>query len=173
MLTEIAEIGRKEIIRVPEWVNRRLEDAVRSANKDADLAPAMLTLQIVNEDQTLERKAQRIINRCYRQAFDIDCDLVRRIESLHTAVTCCDYVSRFSIRKVAALWNELSSQFLSSSKNLKPKQIFQMLEIANECEDYAAISAESKNALKQRLENLSYSGSIEAMAYYNLAGLRF
>lgn len=121
----------------------------------------------------MERKAQRIINRCYRSAFDGGADLDKRIEFLHVAVTCCDYVSRFSVRKAAATWNELSSMALSSENILTPKQIFQLLEIAKECEDYAPIRAELKNKLLQILEKMAQAECLEAMALYEIAKMRF
>lgn len=173
LLTELAEIRRRKIIRVPEWVNKRLVDAAAAADKDGETALALLTLQIINNDQSLERRAQRIINRCYRQAFEDSSELDERIEDLHTAVTCCDYVTRFSVRKAASLWNELSGKALSSDMELKPKQIFQLLEIAKECEDYANISLDSKDALKRILEKLAQFDSLEAKAYSRIVRLRF
>ena len=173
LLTELAEIRRREIIRVPEWVNRRLDGAVVAGNKDAERALALLTLQIINKDQSLERRAKLIINRSYRQAFEDSSELDERIEDLHTAVTCCDYVTRFSVRKATTLWNELSGATLSSGKELKPKQIFQLLEIAKECEKYADISVESKDALKRILEKLAHFDSLEAKAYSRIVRLRF
>ena len=178
LLSEVAELGRRKIIRIPQWINSKLEYTVKLAlalntGNDAELALPLLTLQIITKDQALERKAQRIINRCYRSAFDGGIYLGKRIEYLHTAVTCCDYVSRFSVRKVASTWNELCSLALSSEKALTPKQTFQLLEIAKECEDYASICAESKYRLRRFLEKMSQPECLEAMALNEMAKMRF
>lgn len=177
LLSEIAELGRRKIVRIPQWVNRKLEDTVHYAitsktGSNVDLAVAMLTLQIINKDLSLERKAQRIINRCHKSAYDDSVDLGERISCLHTAVTCSEYVSRFSIRKVAKLWNELSGYVLSSGIQLSAKQIFQLLEVAKECEDYAYISADSKYRLQQMLEGMVQSDCLEAKALSKIIKLK-
>lgn len=182
LLTEVAELGRRKIIRIPEWINRTLEDTVNycsslkanaSGNEGSALSEAMLTLQLLNGDDSLMRKARRIINRCYKSVFDESADLGVRIENLHTAVTCCDYVPRFSVRKAAALWNELSDKALSADTKLSSRHIFMMLETAKECENYASISAESKDRLKRMLDETANTGSIESKAYNMIVGLKF
>ncbi len=182
LLTEIAELGRRKTIRILEWVNKKLEDAVTycmslkdctSVNEESALAEAMLTLQLMSGDDSLIRKASRIINRCYKSAFEENADLGRRIENLHTAVTCCDYVSRFSVRKAAALWNKLSGKALSTDTKLSSRHIFLMLDTAKECEDYAPVPVESKNRLKRMLNEHEKTGSIESKAYNMIVGLKF
>lgn len=182
LLSEVAEIGRRKRICVPEWVNQKLEDTISycislktsvSGNEGGALAEAMLTLQLLNGDDSLMRKARRIINRCYKSVFDESADLGVRIENLHTAVTCCDYVPRFSVRKAAALWNELSDKALSADTKLSSRHIFMMLETAKECENYASISAESKDRLKRMLDETANTGSIESKTYNMIVGLKF
>lgn len=182
LLIEIAELGRRKTIRIPEWVNKKLEDAVTycmslkdstSVNEESALAEAMLTLQLLNDDDSLIRKAKRIINRCHKSAFEERADLGVRIENLYTAVTCCDYVSRFNVRKAAALWDKLSDKVLSTRTELSLRHIFLMLEIAKECEDYAHISGESKNRLRQMFDEMANTGSIESKAYNMIVGLKF
>ena len=182
LLTEIAELGRKKTIRIPEWVNKKLEDAVTycmslkdstSVNEGSALSEAMLTLQLLNGDDSLMRKARRIINRCYKSAFDESADLGVRIKNLHTAVTCCDYVSRFSVRMAVTLWKELSDKALSTGIKLSSRHIFLMLDTAKECEDYAPVPAESKDRLKRMLNEHEKTGSIESTAYNMIVGLKF
>lgn len=182
LLAEVAELGRRKIIRIPEWINRTLEDTVNycsslkanaSGNEGSALSEAMLTLQLLNGGDSLIRKAQRIINRCYKSAFNESADLGVRIENLHTAVTCCDYVSRFSVRKAAALWNKLSGKALSTDTKLSSRHIFLMLDTAKECEDYAPVPVESKNRLKRMLNEHEKTGSIESKAYNMIVGLKF
>lgn len=182
LLAEVAELGRRKIIRIPEWINRTLEDTVNycsslkanaSGNEGSALSEAMLTLQLLNGGDSLIRKAQRIINRCYKSAFNESADLGVRIENLHTAVTCCDYVSRFSVRKAAALWNKLSGKALSTDTKLSSRHIFLMLDTAKECEDYAPVPVEPKNRLKRMLNEHEKTGSIESKAYNMIVGLKF
>lgn len=178
LLAELVEIRRKEIIRIPKWVSEKLEEAILRISsieeeQDFQVAPALLTLHIINNDLVLECTAQRLINRCYKSAFDSGLTLSKRIENLHTAVTCCDYVSRFSVRKVAVLWNELSDLVLSSNIKPTPRQLFLLLEIAKECEGYANISAELKDSLIQKLDNMAATDCPEAQAYSKIVKLRF
>lgn len=178
LLTEIAELGHRKRVHVPGWVSNILDDRVKLAlnsreGKTCSLAKAMLALQMLNGDNSLISKARRIINRCWRSAFDEDVALGERIENLHTAVTCCDYVSLFSVRKAATLWNGLSAKALSAETDLLPRHIFQMLEIAGECEDYAPISGESKGKLKRMLDEIAATDSIESKAYSRIAELKF
>lgn len=175
LLTVIAELGSRKTIRVPEWVNRRLCDIVKNSesSKEYALAEAMLTLDMVNCDTSFERKAQRIINHCYKRAFADDAKIDEQIYGLHVAVTCCDYVTRFSVRKTAALWNKVSSRILSSGIVLTSKKIFQLLEIAKELEGFAPIETKSKEALKQLLEELAKSDFPEAKAYNRIIELKF
>lgn len=169
LLAEVAELGRRKTIRIPEWVNKRLADAVGSepehkTGREAESVTAMLTLLKISKDMSLERRAQRLINRCYRSVFDGGADLGERIDNLHTAVTCCDYVHRFSVRKSATVWNELSAQALSAEEGLTAGHTYRLLEIAEECEGYAPICTESKDRLKRLLDDMAQSGGPEARA---------
>lgn len=144
LAAEIVELGRREVARVPEWTIGFLTEGIDEARKDSrvseeELVIPLLTLSIRIRSTKLEREAQRIINRCYRSAFDDSLDLSKRIESLHTAVTCSDYVTRFSIRKAASLWNEFTRQAHSSSNKITSKEISLLSEIAHECECYSPV----------------------------------
>ena len=176
LLCELVELRRKRIIPIPAWVDTRLEKTVKQAllsdgGNDPRLALPLLTLHMLTGDDTLERKARRIINRCYREAFDDTLPLTRRIDSLHTAVTCCDYVTRFSPRKAAACWNTLATLLLTpitpqpstlhpspltlhsslltldSSPLTLDSSLLTLQEIARELESFAPISSESKDKL--------------------------
>lgn len=174
LITEIVEIGRRGIIRIPAWINGTLEDAVEHADGACpELPSAMLTLQLINGDAMLIQKAGRLINRSYRIALDETEAVDSRIDRLHVAVTCCDYVSGFSARKAASLWNEISGRCISSGISLTSKQIFQLLEVANELEAVVPISGEAKKALKRQLGMSAEAGFIEANAYNRKAELGF
>lgn len=174
LVTEISEIGRRKIIHVPGWVNKMLEDAVaQQTDNDAELAIPLLTLHLVSGNRAFERKAQRIINRCYRSALNETLGLSQLIDNLHTAVTCCEYVTRFSVRKTAAIWNRISDCNMSTEDTLTSKQIFQLLEIAHELEGYAHISSDSKSHLRDLLKQKAHKDDIKASAYSQFIKLRF
>jgi len=174
LVTEIAEIGRRKIIHVPAWVYKMLEDAImQNTDNYADLVMPLLTLHLINGNRSLERKAQRIINRCYKSALGEAPDLRQLIDNLHTAVTCCEYVTRFSVRKAAALWNRICDCNMSSGDTLTSKQIFKLSEIAYELEDYTQILYESKCHLRDLLKQKAHKDDIEASAYSQFIKLRF
>lgn len=64
LISEVAELGLRKIIRIPQWVARKLEMAVKFAmasktDNDADLPLAMLTvpskyIEFVNRDETVD-----------------------------------------------------------------------------------------------------------------------
>ena len=164
LLCELVELRRKQIIPIPAWVDTRLEKTVKQAllsdgGNDPRLVLPLLTLHMLTGDDALERKARRIINRCYREAFDDTLPPTRRIDSLHTAVTCCDYVTRFSPRKAAACWNTLATLLITPQRTTDNRQQettspltldsspFTLQEIACELESFAPISSESKEKL--------------------------
>lgn len=178
LLTELAEIGLSKKIYVPDWVRDRLEKAIQYAvvtktGKETELVPAMLTLQMLNSDTSLTSKARLMVNRCYKSAFDDCADLGERIENLHTAVTCCDYVSRFSVRKTSFVWNELSDKVLTFGFKFSSKNIFQLLEIAKECDVCSLISSELKKNIRQELEEKTNTDSLDSKAYNRIVELNF
>lgn len=178
LLTELAEIGRRKIICVPDWVRNRLEKAIQHAlatktEKEAELVPAMLTLQMLNGDMSLTSKIRRIVNRYYKSAFDNHADLGERIENLHTAVMCCDYVTRFNVRQVAAVWNELGEKVLNFCPKLSSKYIFQLFEIAHECDVCSLIPPQLKNSVRKLLEEKAKTGSPDSKAYNRFVELNF
>lgn len=160
LATQIVELGRRDIVKVPAWTVEFLSEAIAQGRKDsrvseAELVLPLLTLNIQTGSPNLEREAQRIINRCYKSALNRDEVVAKRIENLHTAVICCDYVTRFSIRKAATVWNEITTQALSDYISLTPMQAFQLLEIAKKCDNYAKISSELKDRLQEILSNMA------------------
>ena len=83
---EIVEIGRRNIVKVPGWTVDYLSEAIHQARKDprvaeSELVLPLLTLNIQTRSPKLERAAQRIINRCYKSAFDDTLDLSKRIKT--------------------------------------------------------------------------------------------
>ena len=169
LLTELSELRRRQTIRIPAWVDRKLEEAVRSAlasatTGDPGLPLAMLALEMVNGDSSLTDKAAAMINRCYKRALDESSGVGERIASLHTAVMCCDYVTRFSPLEAAACWNHLATLLLTPSDNGQQEttspltlhsSLLTLLETARELESFAPISSESKEKLTQLVQTIA------------------
>lgn len=93
---ELAELGRKKIIRIPQKVNSILYDAVKDWQKhprvpDTEMVMPLLTLSLLDNDIALERKAIRIINRCYRACLGNPTDA-----DLSIAITFQEYLPRVS-----------------------------------------------------------------------------
>lgn len=87
----LAEAGRKEALRIPQWVNTFLSEAVKDWQKhprvpDTDMVMPMLTLALLNHDPALERKAARIIRRCYKA-----CRTNPTPAGLRIAISCREY----------------------------------------------------------------------------------
>ncbi len=173
LLTELSELRRRQTIRIPAWVDRKLEEAVNSAlasatTGDPGLPLAMLALEMVNGDSSLTSEATRLINRCYKRAFDESTGVGERIASLHTAVMCCDYVTRFSPLEAAACWNHLATLLLTpspltldsspltldSSPLTLHSSLLTLLETARELESFAPVSPESKEKLTQLVQTI-------------------
>ena len=160
LLTELSELRRRQTIRIPAWVDRKLEEAVTSAldsgaDNDTELPLAMLALEMVNGDSSLTDKAAAMINRCYKRAFDESAGLEERIASLYTAVMCCDYVTRFSPLEAAACWNHLATLLLTPSPLTLDSSPLTLQEIARELESFAPISSESKEKLTQLVQTIA------------------
>lgn len=172
LVTEVADLGRKEIIHIPAWIHKALEDAVaRDTGNPPELVEPLLLLYLVNNDKAAQRKARQIINSCYRAALESETGLSDRIDCLHIAVTCCDYVSRFNVRKAGEAWNAISQQIFAESCNLSADKIFYLLEAANELAGFTPISSDARQKLKNRLMETATPHSIAACAYSRYAAL--
>lgn len=170
LIAEIAGVGAAKIIKIPGRINNKLEECVRrslsESNEDrAELVVPMLTLHMINGDLSLERKSRQIINRCYKSVCDNIGEPAKLIFDLNIAVTCCDYVTRFSVRKMSACWNTLSHQLLVSDCSLTARQIFQLLDTAKELDEFTQLSESSKARLKSMLYEKALLDSPESKAY--------
>lgn len=184
LASELVELDRKGIVRVPNWVSRFLEESIEAARMDetvrkSELVLPLLTLQLQNNSPKLEREAVHIVNRCYRSALALVGDTDTLIDDLYIAVTCCDYVSRFNVKKVGKSWNDLATRLIasmsvpeitktephSSTGAVDTAILIRLLKIASEIEDYARISVEQKATLTEMLRQCAVSGDLEAQAY--------
>jgi|GEM_PF-1795585 len=172
LITEVADLGRKGIIHTPAWIHKVLQDAVtRHTGNPTELVEPLLLLYLINNDKAAQRKARHIINSCYRAALESETELNGRIDCLHIAVTCCDYVSRFNVRKAGEAWNEISRRIFAESYNLSPDKIFNLLEAANELAGYTPIPSDARQKLKKRLKETATPHYIAACAYSRYAAL--
>lgn len=170
LIAEIAGVGAAKIIKIPGRINNKLEECVRRSLSEsyedrAELVVPMLTLHMINGDLSLERKSRQIINRCYKSVCDNIGEPAKLIYDLNIAVTCCDYVTRFSVRKMSACWNTLSHHLLVSGCSLTARQIFQLLDTAKELDEFTQLSETSKARLKSMLYEKAILDSPESKAY--------
>lgn len=136
LVAELAELDRRHIVRCPHWLHTLLTDTITAwltspVVPDTDMVLPLLTASLLNLTVTpphrrpipppsLERRAQRIINRCYRTSLSLPCSshsltpayLSDLITTLYIAATYSSYVTRFSSRRLALAWNTLAAYFL-------------------------------------------------------------
>ncbi len=104
-MAEIVELRRRDIVRAPEWVVRKLNDTILDWTRkpevpETDMVIPLLTMAYINNDWSLERKAQRIINRSYRDCIAGNGTL----GTFYIAASCSSYVTRYSHRRLSSLW---------------------------------------------------------------------
>lgn len=166
LAAELVELARRKIVAVPQQVVGFLADAIEdTAIADVRKVMPMLTLELITGDGTLSRKAQRIINRCYKV-----CQEKPAVDEIYTAIVCCEYVSRFSARKMVAILNDFIKNKLTETLSLTTTQISRLLEAASELAPYAKTSEAAKTALLNILAERSKEHDLEARAYYELYG---
>ena len=98
--------------RVPAWVKDYLTAALKDwqnspQQPDTDMVLPLLTAYQETGNASYKRKAQRIINRCYKAVTSEEAEFESStdfIDSLYIAVKCCEYVNRFSAKKIRAAW---------------------------------------------------------------------
>lgn len=166
LAAELVELARRKIVVVPQRVTDFLADAIEdTAIPDVRKVMPMLTLELITGDRTLSRKAQRIINRCYKA-----CQEKPAVDEIYTAIVCCEYVSRFSARKMVAVLNDFIKNKLTETLSLTTTQISRLLEAASELAPYAKTSEAAKTALLDILAERSKEHDLEARAYCEFYG---
>ena len=162
LATEIAELGKKKKVSCPRWVTDVIEEGLESV-QDCDKVLPMLTLSAIRNDESLERNAQRIVNRCYKA-----CLTAQTVDKLYVAVMCSDYVTRYSVRKMATAWNLLSESVLDPETDVPTSQLVRLLEISEEIAPYADLSDELSTRLTQTLETRARHGDLEVASTLRL-----
>ncbi len=168
LTAHLVELHRRKIVRCPAWLPRLLSTTITAWRRspsvpDTDMVFPLLTAALFNRTPSLERQAQRIINRCYRNCLASPLDFPQLISSLHTAITCSSYVMRFSLQSIAVVWNNLVTVALSSS-SLTSLQIISLLEAA-ELTDSTRLSYSSQRQLLNLLSHHASLGDYLAVIY--------
>lgn len=126
----------------------------------------LLTFAFIKKDWSMERKAQHLINQCYKSCREGNYS----IDDLYTAVTYCSYISRFSICNIAKLWNNYCEMLISSNliANISTENIISLLEVAKDTEDFAQISYLLKARLIQILRNRAKENDVLAQIHLRI-----
>ena len=156
LATEIAELGKKKKVSCPRWVTDVIEEGLESV-QDCDKVLPMLTLSAIRNEEALECKAQRIVNRCYKS-----CLTAPTVDMQYVAVLCSDYVTRYSVRKMASAWNHLCESVLNSEAYTVTSQLVMLLETSEEIAPYADLSTELSTRLTQTLKTRARHRDLEA-----------
>jgi len=167
LIAEIAWLNHKGKISCTVKINDMLTEAIRQWGKnpavpDVEMILPLLTFSQMTKDWSYQRRAQRIINRCYRNCLESLDDIEDAIKNVYVSAIYCTYVTRFSIRKLAARWNGLCDTIISSGTRLKPEQVIRLLDVEREIRDYAPISPELSDALWEILEGFAQCGDLTA-----------
>lgn len=150
-------------VKCPLWVRSFLSDAITqwsfypSVDSPKMVIP-MLTMEMLNFDNSLGKRAKQIINSCYHNCINGEYSL----DELYIAIVCCDYVSCFNARQIATSWNALCSENIDS---LSSVQTCKLIEAAAEIEDSATIDNTIKHRLFILLEAQAKSGDPVACAF--------
>lgn len=167
LASEIAELDRRRIVNCPKWVNKSLSHAVEEWFKapmvhETEMVMPLLTLAMIKDDLTLERRAQHIINRCYKRCVSGLCT----VDDIFTAITYSTYVTRFSVRKITACWNVYCNNVVARMyKDILSCHLFRLIESANEIGEFASIETALKERLIEMLTERLYNGDTVAGIY--------
>lgn len=167
LASEIARLDRRRIVNCPKWVNKSLSHAVEEWFKtpmvhDTEMVMPLLTLAMIKDDLTLERRAQHIINRCYKRSVSGLCT----VDDIFTAATYSTYVTRFSVRKIAACWNVYCNNVAETmGKDFLSCHLFRLIESANEIGEFASIEIALKKRLIEMLAKRVSNGDTVAGIY--------
>ena len=167
LASEIAELDRKRIVKCPKWVNKTLSHAVKEWFKapmvhETEMVMPLLTLAMIKDDLTLERRAQHIINQCYKRCVSGLCT----VDDIFAAITYSTYVTRFSVRKVTACWNVYCNNVVAPMyKDILSCHLFRLIESANEIGEFTSIEIALKERLIEMLAKRVSNGDTVAGIY--------
>lgn len=165
LAAQLVELDRTKIVKCPGWVLEVLRESVDewiSAPSAADTAMVlpMLTLAFIDKNWKLQRRAQRIINRCYLECKEGRGDS----ESLCTSVNYNSYVTRFSTRKIAAAWCGITDSLKGNLDALSVVTIIRLLTVAKHIEEFLRLPVSLKQPLLDQLAKKAKESGFPAQA---------
>ena len=137
LAAELTDLHRRGIISIPAAIPDSLREIAATSDGPAAIIP-LLTISLLDNAPTLERKAIRLLNRLHRSLLtapeqpvaspssttadlsQVESTLLTKISHLHLLTLHADYLTRFSPRKAARLLQTLSTEFLTLATSSIP-----------------------------------------------------
>ena len=137
LAAELTDFHRRGIISIPAAIPDSLRAIAATSDGPAAIIP-LLTISLLDNAPTLERKAIRLLNRLHRTlltapeqpveslssvAADLpqaESTLLTKISYLHLLTLHADYLTRFTPRKATRLLQTLSTEFLTLATSSIP-----------------------------------------------------
>ena len=137
LAAELTDLHRRGIISIPAAIPDSLRAIAATSDGPAAIIP-LLTISLLDNAPTLERKAIRLLNRLHRSLLtapeqpvaspssttadlsQVESTLLTKISHLHLLTLHADYLTRFTPRKAARLLQTLSTEFLTLSTSSIP-----------------------------------------------------
>lgn len=187
LTAHLAELQRRKMAHCPAWLPRLLTTTITRWRRspsvpDTDMVFPLLTAALINRTPSLERQAQRIINRCYRIALTIPeviislsdktlknyCQLSTLIVSLYIATIYSTYLNRFNISKLTIGWHALITNFSKSSTFIvSTSELIQLHSVATELNCFSSLSYSLQCYLMHLLAQHSMARILQATVYLN------
>ena len=142
LAAELTDLHRRGIISIPAAIPDSLREIAATSDGPAAIIP-LLTISLLDNAPTLERKAIRLLNRLHRSlltapeqpleslssvAADLsqtESTLLTKISHLHLLTLHADYLTSFSPRKATRLLQTLSTEFLTLATSSIPPSFTQ------------------------------------------------
>ncbi len=144
----LVELDRTKTVKSPVWILDILRGAVNGwisspAVADTEMVLPLLTLAFIDEDWKLQRRAQRIINRCYIESKEGK----GSAESICLSTAYSSYLNRFSTRKIAKEWCRLIGSLNELVRCLPIISLLRLLIAASRIEEFTRLPESSKRIL--------------------------
>lgn len=174
LAASLVELDASKIVSCPKWIDEYMLNKVNVWKKqpftqNRDMVVPFLTAYSEWNDTKARWRAVRILNTCYGNclASGATTDVISLIEDMYLVEQCCTFVTRYNVRKLAAVWNRCCDAISSSSsfQHLTTSEIWQLLFVANAIADYAPISPDHREALCAILSDRATTGDFEAEIY--------
>lgn len=179
LAAEVVELNDCEVVSCPKWIKDYLLEKVKRWKKqplDFDRDKIIPYLSIWISDKSARWRAVRILNTCYSNCLvsDASTNISELLEDMYLVEQCCTFVTRYNVRKLAAVWNRCCDRIAATCglKALSTTQITKLLFVANSIVDYAPISPAHRKALSSILADRAIAGDFEAEIYVHTHSLK-